>query len=384
MREQGELSLETKVGVNTPVTVTTAGIDEYPNGVNFSPVYEWMYFEITVTGTEGDNLVATVYDVHGVPSEMIFPAHPDGLTYREQVRGAVYKGDAVSDNGTLTVTFKAFQGNINKNLKVGRAAEDDVHTYPEWVDVERGRFDELKNDYAYGRVSLIDASDAPATVWAFGDDDEVPRLNKRVFTTTPSNFYIASDNALDTSLTFEVHGIDENGDFLVIQATTDATNGQTPVNIGYGLDLNFMFINMPDGDPQGNIYITNADNFLLGLPVNPSQVLVFTPQGYGCSPQCMLRVANNRQVVINKIILTLSRAGGASGSAIIHCRAKRAGGSWIVVREWHIQTGTAVLPTNNMVFGAGDIVEMELFDVSDNDTSLGAELHFTYVDLEKA
>ena len=257
-----------------------------------------------------------------------------------------------------------------------------IHNYPTNVDVEKGFFLGLKNDYAYGRVLLSDAADVERTAWSFGDDGRVPlRGDTKVYPEVSGSFFMASSDAADTDLEFTISAIAANGDELTIVASTDGTDGRTPVNIGSGLDINFVFMSGADQENVGQIYFTNDGNFTLGIPDTAVSVLAHVPIGYGCSPQATVRVPNDKLLVVSDIVLTLSRSGGALGSAIIHCRARRPGGSWIVVREWHVQTGPIVLPANSLTFGATSIVEIRLFDVSDLDTSLGTEIHFSLIDV---
>lgn len=256
-----------------------------------------------------------------------------------------------------------------------------VHVYPQEVDKELGAFPNIHPDYAYGRVLDADAADLPRTAWSFADDDRVTRADTKTYPTVSDDFYMVSDNALDTAIEFTISSLDATGDLQTLVASTDATNGTTPVLIGSGLDINFVFMSGADKENLGEVYFTHGSNFTAGVPNDVTKVLAHAPAGYGCSPQAAFTVPNNRKAIIHSFTLTISRQSGALGSAIIHCRAKRAGGSWLVVREWHTQVGHMVLPGVGMAFDPGTIVEMRLVDASDTNTSFGAEIHFDYVDL---
>lgn len=243
-----------------------------------------------------------------------------------------------------------------------------------------GLFSGVEPGYLYGRCLLTDAGDPERTIWSFADDNLLIRSDRKVFPTSAGAFYVASSNALDTDLQFTVSTIDANGDRVFLTAITDATNGQTPVNFGNGLDVNFVFMS---GDSQvnlGQIYFTNDPNFTLGQPGIVTSVLAHIPSQYGCSPQAILRVPNGKIMVVNKIVVTMSRTGGAAGSAIIHLRVKRDGFSTVVAREWHWQTGQDVIPVTGMAFPAGTIVEFTIFDVSSPDTSIGIDCQFDYIE----
>lgn len=255
-----------------------------------------------------------------------------------------------------------------------------VNVYPTNAAKHMGSFSGVEPDYLYGRCLLTDAGDPERTIWSFADDNLIVRSDRKVFPTSTGNFYVASSNALDTNLQFTVSSIDENGDRVFLTATTNATNGQTPVNFGSGLDINFVFMS---GDSQvnlGQIYFTNNPTFTAGQPSVVSSVLAHVPIQYGCSPQAVLRVPNGKIMVVNQIVITMSRTGGADGSAIIHARIKREGLSTVVAREWHWQTGQNVIPVTGMAFPAGTIVEFTIFDVSSVDTSIGIDCQFDYIE----
>ena len=216
-------------------------------------------------------------------------------------------------------------------------------------------------------------------MWSFGDNDASPRLDRKAFPTgADTNFFVASSSSADKSVEFTCVGIDANGDAQTHVVSTDATDGQTPVQFGPGLDINFVFMS---GDSQvnlGEIYFTNLDDFTLGRPDTPSSVLAHVPIGYGCSPQSLVRVPNGKRLIVKEFIITISRDSGAEGSVILHCKATRPNGSEITVREWHIQNGSIVVPATKMVFEAGSIIEMVLDDVSDTNTNCGVEMHFVF------
>lgn len=259
-----------------------------------------------------------------------------------------------------------------------------VRNFPSQIDQELGNFPGLKKEYAYGRTLLADAGDAERTVWSFSDDNLTPiRLDRKVFPTSAANLYMSSSNAADTNIPVTMFTIDANGDEKFITQSTDATDGRTPVLIDFGLDINFVFISGTDTLNVGQLYFTNDPNFTNGIPDNPSSVLAHVPIGYGCSPQALIRVPNKKTLIVQSIVPTLSRAGGNPGSAVFHINVRRPNGTFIVTREWHLQTGMPpVLPAHGMVFGPTSIVEVTVFDVSSADTNCGMEVNFTLVETE--
>lgn len=259
-----------------------------------------------------------------------------------------------------------------------------VRNYPTQIDQELGKFPGLKKEYAYGRVLLTDAGDPERTVWSFADDNLTPaRADRKTFPTVAANLYMASSDAADTSIQITIFTIDSSGNEAFITQSTDAADGRTPVLIGFGLDINFVFISGTDSLNVGQLYFTNDPNFTLGIPDTASSVLAHVPIGYGCSPQALIRVPNNKTLIMQSIVPTISRSGGNPGSAIFHINVRRPNGTFITTREWHLQTGMPpILPAHAMTFGPTSIVEVTVLDVSSADTNCGMELNFTLVDTE--
>lgn len=256
------------------------------------------------------------------------------------------------------------------------------HIYPSNIDESLQRIDGLEADYLYGRTLQIDAADPERAVWSFADDDISPRLDLKVFPTVSGNFYVASSNASDTSIEITCSTIDATGARVFLTATTDATNGQTPVLFGTGIDINFVFMSGDDQENLGELYFTNDGNFTAGRPDTASSVLCHVPIGYGCSPQAILKVPTGFDVVFKTIAIGLSRDGGAGGSAILHCNVKRNGGSYVVAEEWHIQTGSPTeLTVSNLVFNSGSEIYFSMFSVSDLNTNVSVKALFDFVEV---
>jgi len=253
-----------------------------------------------------------------------------------------------------------------------------IHVYPPEVDLENGYFEELEPDYAYGWIDHMDKTDNPRTVGSFATNDASPRLDRKVFPTTSGDFFIASDNAADTSIEFTCSCIAANGDALTLIATTDATDGTTPVQFGSGLDINFVVITGQDQTPIGDIYFTNLNDFTGGQPNTVTSVLAHVPVDYGCSPQSLVRVPNNRRLIIKKFYISHTRTGGSVGSAVIQLRTKRANGSEVVSEEWKVQTGFNPTDGINLVYEAGSIIEFVVKSVSDTDHDISAKMLFIY------
>ena len=256
-------------------------------------------------------------------------------------------------------------------------------SFPVDIDIESKFFDGLERDYTYGRALMVDAADAERTVWSFADDDLTPiRGDRKIFPTSAANLYVSSSDAADTGIEITCQVILADGSRQDTVVVTDATDGRTPVLITNGLDINFVFISGEDSLNVGQLYFTNDPNFTNGIPDVPASVLAHVPIGYGCSPQALVRVPKGKNLIVNSIVPTLSRGSGGAGSAIFHINVRRPNGTFIVTREWHLQTGNPpMIPAHNMVFGPTSIIEVTVLDVSDNNTNCGMEVNFTLVDI---
>lgn len=337
------------------------------------------------TDTAGQTITLTIKD--GVEDTQSMSYNLSTTQIDEAVRftGAICKLDIdVTSDDTVTFEVTTFQSNAGTTSQAVARGAPIVHVYPANVSVERNVFPDIINNYTYGRVWLTDAGDNPRTIWSFADDDISPRHDTKLFPSTPNQIWVASDDPTDVGTTWTVNGIDANGDFWGDSVTLDATDATIPVLLGTGIDINFTFLSGDNQTHDGNIYFVIENAFTNGIPDNPENVICHVPAGYACSPQNVLRVPRGKEFILNNIILSLSRSGGAAGSAVIKCWVRVGyNGSFTVAREWHIQTGTAVLPTNHMRLPEGSIFELRIDDVSSVDTNVTSEVHYTEVLLGK-
>ena len=240
----------------------------------------------------------------------------------------------------------------------------------------------FNDDSKFGRVEDLDAADAATDVWAMGDDTFANYLATKTFPTSANTLYIASDNSGDTSLYVTVVYIDSNGYLQEVEVQLDASDAQTAVSTGIsGLDCNRAYLSGDDESAAGNIYVANNASFTSGVPSTLSNTLCMIPAGYGQSQQCMDRVPTGKKLWIKRLVIKISRASGAAGSANVYLRIKPAGGSWRIFRDFAVTDGEGInKEAAGLRFDEGTIVVMRVESVSDTDTTIFAEYHYEYLD----
>lgn len=232
------------------------------------------------------------------------------------------------------------------------------------------------NEYTQeGFVQFIDANDSSVDVWSMASDGFAHQLATKTFPATAAAIYAASTAAGDTSLDFITHVIDATGKQREITFTTNASDGRTPVALGInGLDCNFVRLVGDDQAHTGNIFITQGNAFTAGVPDDLTTVLAHVKAGYGRSHQSHLTTQSEYNTRLRRIVITIARASGASGSIEVHLEIKRAGESWVVDREWHLVTGVFEKSLTGLLLPSGSRVRVRLEDVSDSDTNVTAEI----------
>ena len=257
-----------------------------------------------------------------------------------------------------------------------------VRSVDSGLDLAFGRFGGMTEDTKFGFVRDIDAADNSVTVWAFANDGLSTRSDRKPFPTSAATLYIVSDDAGDTDLDFDVEVINGSGVRSTVSVSTDASDGTTPVSFAAsaGMDVNRAEL---VGDTQthaGNIYITNANDFTAGVPNDPTNdVLAFIPAGYGQTQQVAYFVPSGFKCRIKRFVITVARASGASGSADLEFLVKKPSQSWVVKREYSIQTGQFEVNCAGLVFDALTRWEWVLEDASDTDTNVSIDTVFELV-----
>lgn len=229
----------------------------------------------------------------------------------------------------------------------------------------------------FGKVLAVDAADAPVDIWDFASDDLTNRQASKTWQTTAGTLYIASDASGDTSLDFTVDYYDSTGALQQATVSTDGSNGQTPVSLAVsGLDVFRIRLTGDDQSHAGNIYVTKGTGYTLGVPDDLTTVLGFIRAGDGITNQCAFRVPTGKVAMLQKVLVSISRASGAAGSATVDLLVKRPSGSWNYERTWPIQQGDFERSGINITLAAGTWVRLVVADVSDADTNLTGEVDF--------
>lgn len=308
--------------------------------------------------------------------------------FHSAVKGPRYYRTRFTNSSASTQTYfrlYTYYGTFRQsNAPINSVISSDVdavvvRTVSSELDLAFGNFDGLEEGAKFGMIDLLDAADAPATIWAFGSDDISGRVSRIPFQSTATTLYLTSSSAADTSRSFSVEYIDATGARVTETVLTNASSGQTPVVFAAsnGLHVNRIFLNGNNQTHAGNIYIAHTNNFTSGVPNSPStDVTGFIEAGYGQTQQAAYIVPAGFKQRIKLITLLAARASGASGSAEIQFRVKPSGGSWRILREYEIQTGETTFPVFGVILDAGTKWEWVLNDVSDTDTNVTAEIAF--------
>lgn len=241
------------------------------------------------------------------------------------------------------------------------------------LDLAFGRFEGMDEDAKFGSVQSMDAADAPFDCWEFATDTLATRSATKTWPTTASTFYIASSDNSDTQ-TIAVHYLDSTGAPQVANLTL---TGRTPLSIGStAIDCNRLRIGDNQAANAGAIYLATANNFTTGVPNDVNQVVAYIPVGLKQTQQAMDQVPLNYRDRIKWMHITVSRASGAAGSAILAFEIKKGSGGWTRKRTFFPTTSVPInKPMAGLVFD--ELVQMRLrvLSVSDADTSISGIWH---------
>ena len=275
--------------------------------------------------------------------------------------------------------MKAFVKQTGRSINIRANAGEALLTASFDTEVALGNITGYELNAKFGRVKNIDAADNAVDIWAFADDTASPRADTKTFPSAASTIYVTSSSASDTAVTVTVQYISSTG--AAVTVTGVALNGQTPVSIGAtGLDVNRMYV---DGATAavGIIYATVGNDFTAGVPNDVTDVLAVAPVGFQQSQLAHFTVPLAKTLVINDVLMTVSRASGSAGSADVTLRVKNFGGVSRIRREWFPTTS---VPINSQVGGivipARSQIVWRVDDVSDADTNVSVIWGYQLVD----
>lgn len=281
-------------------------------------------------------------------------------------------GEAAQSNFFLDTSLRVTASNVKFN-KGGGLLVSDFNT-----EAALGLVSNYEINDKFGRVKGIDAADSAVDVWAFADDGIVTRANTKTFPTSAVTPYFVSSSASDTSVSLKVSYIDSDG---FDKVATIALNGRTGVSLGdTALDVNRISVSGSTA-ALGIIYAATANNFTLGLPTTPSEVLASAPIGYNQSQLSHFTVPKGKTLIIKDYSAYISRANGSAGSADLTLRIKEFGGVSKVKREFFPTSAVPIVKSAaNIVVPERSQIVWQLDDVSDGDTQCSIDWDYELVD----
>lgn len=312
------------------------------------------YFRVRLVNDTGAQSYLRLYTYYGMfdkpnaPLNQALSDDSDAVTVKAVLSGSRPDGSYV----TVPVN------------KAGALAVEDFQT-----EAALGNHVDYQISAKFGRVKAMDGADTPFEIWAFADDAASPRSGTKTFPTTASTIYVTSSSASDTAVTVTADYIDATG--AAVTTGNITLTGQTPVSIGAtGLDVNRMRVTSSTA-AVGIIYASVGNDFTSGAPNDVTDILAVIPAGYGQSQLSHFTVPLGETLVMDDLILTVSRASGSAGSAEIDLKIKIFGSSWRTVREFFPTTAAPLTEgIKNIVLPARTQVRWEVTDVSDSDTNI--------------
>lgn len=258
--------------------------------------------------------------------------------------------------------------------------EDVRSTTPE-LDLVLGRLPGVTEESRLGAVRAIDIADSTVTIWSFADDYISPRANTKPWPSAAVTLYISSASAADTSKVFTVEVINGSGVRSYVTATTDATDGRTPVAFAAsaGMDVNDVRLTGSGQTQAGDVYINMENNHTAGVPNDATKVIAFSAGGSGKSRAAAYYVPAGFSCHIKRVTFSITLNTGAACSCFVRLRVRRAGESWVTEREWELENGTHVFEEAGLVYAANSRIELDLRDTLNDDTNVTGKFDFDLV-----
>lgn len=264
-------------------------------------------------------------------------------------------------------------GNANLYSGSGALITGDYST-----EVSLGNISNRINVSKFGRNSNIDINTVPEDIWSGGD------LYKGHPTTiAPKTVEVVSTDASDTAAgvgaqTIRIEGLRDNA--ASQYDTEDFTlNGTTPVTS----TKNWYRIN------RGYVLTAGSSEYNVGTitcryTAPDTSVIFFTivPQ-FNQSTACVYTVPAGVTGIIKRSYLSITRASGAAGSALIllQVRDTLGGGVFRSLNTYDIQTGGNIddVRIGGVILEPGSDIRMRCQSVSDNATIANAEIEIELV-----
>jgi hypothetical protein len=236
------------------------------------------------------------------------------------------------------------------------------------LEVALGNIPNHTNGTKFGAVGDIDNADpTPVTVWRAGDSGSAFR--RKTFATVAANLWVASTDNADTA---DITLIINDASNTLVTATVTLT-GQTPVDTGVSaLDCNTAYVSGNDQTLAGDVWVTNANNFVVpgvggGVPNDPTEVQAYIPAADGRTQQAVYRVPANTTMVIREFHASML-AGTGQAAAKVKVLVCKPGESWYTLRPYLMSSNFSLERPELIALPAGTFVEVVLDDVASNNT----------------
>ena len=236
------------------------------------------------------------------------------------------------------------------------------------LEVALGNIPNHTNGTKFGSVLDIDNADpTPVTVWRAGDSGSTFR--RKTFASVAANLWVASTDNTDTA---DITLVINDASNTLVTATVTLT-GQTPVDTGVSaLDCNTAYVSGNDQTLTGDVWVTNANNFVApgvggGVPIDPTEVQALIPAADGRTQQAVYRVPANTTMVIREFHASML-AGTGQASAKIKVLVCEPGASWYTLRPYLMSSNFSLERPELITLPAGTFVEVVLDDVASNNT----------------
>lgn len=235
-------------------------------------------------------------------------------------------------------------------------------------EVALGNIPNYQNGTKFGSVLDISTTDIPVTVWRAADSGSA--FARKTFQATAANAWVCGTGAGTQEITLIVNNASNE-----LEAVTVNLNGTTPVDTGVSvLDCNTAFVSGTDETLAGDVWITNANNFTVGVPNNPTEVLALIPQEDQRTQQATYRVPADTKMIIKDLHAASSISVG-QGRVSAKLRIKPENGSWYTLRPYLLSTSFLVERKELMTFSAGTLIE---FFLNDSDNGTDTTVIFSY------
>lgn len=227
-------------------------------------------------------------------------------------------------------------------------------------------------DIKFGRNPQVDTTTDPEDVWEVGGT-----YTGHPTSFTPETVDIVSSSTADTSAgtgarTVRIFGLKTSSstDYESEDLTMNGQTNVTSVNMWWRVNRAYVLTAGSGGQNAGNITIQSTDT--------TANVFCRISTGYNQTLTGAYTVPAERNILVKRILTSITRASGAAGSALITFRARESGGVYRVVAAFDVQTGVAINDEKlgGIKLSAGTDIKFRCESVSDNDTIVNAKMEY--------